>query len=97
MPTVYLNDPLRIGEPVKIIESYSPMSDAALELRRKAAMCRRLASIPTNGGSRADRRLITLAELLEHQARQIEEAWLVETVERSSVTGARKRWRGRER
>jgi hypothetical protein len=43
------------------------MSDAR-ELRRKAALCRRAASITTEGGARTDRRLIELAEELEHEA-----------------------------
>jgi hypothetical protein len=38
------------------------------ELRRKAALCRRAASIPTSGSGSADRILLTLAEQLEHDA-----------------------------
>jgi len=35
------------------------------ELRRKAALCRRAASIPTSGSSNADRILVALAEQLD--------------------------------
>jgi hypothetical protein len=38
------------------------------ELRRKAALCRRAASIPTSGSGNADRILLALAEQLEHDA-----------------------------
>jgi len=38
------------------------------ELRRKAALCRRVARIPTSGAGNADRILIGLAEKLEHDA-----------------------------
>jgi hypothetical protein len=38
------------------------------ELRRKAALCRRAASIPTSGSGNADRILLTLAEQLDHDA-----------------------------
>jgi hypothetical protein len=38
------------------------------ELRRKAALCRRAATIPTSGSSNADRILMALAEQLEHDA-----------------------------
>ena len=38
------------------------------ELRKKAALCRRVASIPTSGSSNADRILMALAEQLEHDA-----------------------------
>jgi hypothetical protein len=38
------------------------------ELRRKAALCRRAANIPTSGSSNADRILMALAEQLEHDA-----------------------------
>jgi hypothetical protein len=38
------------------------------ELRRKAALCRRAASIPTSGSGNADRILVTLAEQLERDA-----------------------------
>ena len=42
------------------------------DLRRKAALCRRAASIQTEGGGRTDRRLIALAEELEREADAIE-------------------------
>jgi hypothetical protein len=38
------------------------------ELRKKAALCRRAASIPTSGSGNADRILMALAEQLEHDA-----------------------------
>jgi hypothetical protein len=38
------------------------------ELRRKAALCRRVASIPTSGSGNADRILLGLAEQLERDA-----------------------------
>jgi hypothetical protein len=38
------------------------------ELRRKAALCRRAASIPTSGSGNADRILVGLAEQLERDA-----------------------------
>jgi hypothetical protein len=38
------------------------------ELRKKAALCRRAASIPTSGSSNADRILVALAEQLERDA-----------------------------
>ena len=38
------------------------------ELRRKAALCRRAASIPTSGSGNADRILLGLAERLERDA-----------------------------
>jgi hypothetical protein len=38
------------------------------ELRRKAALCRRAASISTSGSGRTDRILLGLAEQLEHEA-----------------------------
>jgi hypothetical protein len=38
------------------------------ELRRKAALCRRAAGIPTAGAGNADRVLMALAEQLEHDA-----------------------------
>ncbi len=43
------------------------MSDAR-ELRRKAALYRRAASVKTEGGGLADRRLIELADTLEREA-----------------------------
>jgi hypothetical protein len=38
------------------------------ELRRKAALCRRAASVPTSGSGNADRILLALAEQLERDA-----------------------------
>jgi len=38
------------------------------ELRRKAALCRRAASISTSGSGRTDRILLALAERLEREA-----------------------------
>jgi hypothetical protein len=38
------------------------------ELRRKAALCRRAASVPTSGSGNADRILVALAEQLEQDA-----------------------------
>ena len=38
------------------------------ELRRKAALCRRAASVPTSGSGNADRILLVLAEQLERDA-----------------------------
>src|SRR5215831_6772672 len=43
------------------------------ELRRKAALCRRAASIPTSGSRNADRILLGLAERLEHAAARKEQ------------------------
>jgi len=40
----------------------------ANELRRKAALLRRAAKMPTQGGKSADRALVILAERLEQQA-----------------------------
>jgi hypothetical protein len=47
------------------------MSDAT-ELRRKAALLRRVASIPTSGGMHTDRVLIGLAERLDSEAARVE-------------------------
>ena len=41
------------------------------ELREKAALCRRAARVPTNGGRAVDRILIELAEQLDHQAEAV--------------------------
>ena len=38
------------------------------ELRRKAALCRRAASVPTSGSGEASRILLALAEQFEHEA-----------------------------
>jgi hypothetical protein len=43
------------------------MSDA-VELRRKAALYRRIARIPTSGGGSADRVLLQLADRLDDEA-----------------------------
>ena len=42
------------------------------ELRRKAAVCRRAAGIPTDGAGNADRILMALAEKFEHEAAVLE-------------------------
>ena len=47
------------------------MSDAG-DLRRKAALCRRAASIKTEGAAETDRYLVELAERLERQAEALE-------------------------
>ena len=44
------------------------------ELRRKAALCRRAAAVPTSGSGNADRILVTLAERLERDAVLLEGA-----------------------
>ncbi|MBV8337304.1 MAG: hypothetical protein JO358_18060 [Alphaproteobacteria bacterium] len=44
------------------------MKANAKELRRKAALCRRAASVPTTGSTNADRILLELAEQLEREA-----------------------------
>ena len=44
----------------------------ATELRRKAALFRRMANVPTTGGHRADHHLLTLAEKLERQAAELD-------------------------
>jgi len=41
---------------------------SARELRRKAALCRRAASVPTTGSTNADRILLELAEQFEREA-----------------------------
>ena len=43
------------------------------ELRRKAAFCRRAASISTSGSGRTDRILLELAEQLEREATRVEQ------------------------
>lgn len=42
------------------------------ELRRKAELCRRAASVPTTGGHYEDRVLLAVAEELEHEAEALE-------------------------
>ncbi|MDB5410298.1 MAG: hypothetical protein JWL84_5210 [Rhodospirillales bacterium] len=54
------------------------------ELRKKAALCRQTASVPTNGSTSADRVLIRLAETLEHEAATIERLF---TRDRPGVAG----------
>jgi hypothetical protein len=49
------------------------MTDAR-DLRKKAALFRRAASIKTEGGARTDRRLIELAEELEREADALDKA-----------------------
>ena len=44
------------------------MPKIATNLRQQAALCRRLAEIPTSGDRLADRALLDLAETLEHEA-----------------------------
>jgi hypothetical protein len=60
------------------------MGNTASELRRKAAMYRHAASVPTNGGNGTDRGLLILAEQLEH------EAGVIEDVQRSIAASAPK-------
>jgi hypothetical protein len=50
------------------------MSDAADDLRRKAARARRAASIKTEGAAETDRHLMDLAETLERQAAALEQS-----------------------
>jgi len=45
----------------------------AQELRRKAALARQAASVPTSGSGRVDRVLVLLAEQLERDASILEE------------------------
>ena len=49
-------------------------ANLAREMRRKAALCRRAAAIPTKGGKRTDRRLVALAEELEREAQKLDAA-----------------------
>jgi hypothetical protein len=44
-----------------------------LERRRKAALFRRVANIPTSGGSLANRALLRLAAQFEHEASSLEQ------------------------
>lgn len=46
--------------------------NAASELRKKAELCRRAASVPSDGGKHADRLLLDLAYHLEREAETIE-------------------------
>ena len=54
------------------------MPDLLSELRRKAALCRAAAGIPTQGGGRADRAPRQLAAQFDREAAAFEEtnAWL---------------------
>ena len=45
----------------------------ARELRKKAALARRAASVPTSGSARVDRVLVLLAERLEREASVLEQ------------------------
>ena len=53
------------------IDRAMPVAKAA-QLRRKAALCRRAASIPTEGSSQTNRLLLDLAERLEREAAALE-------------------------
>jgi hypothetical protein len=44
----------------------------ATDLRHMADLCKRMAAIPTSGGHRADRKLLTLADKLDHEAARLE-------------------------
>ena len=50
----------------------NPAGPKALDLRRTAELCRRVASIPTTGGRHADRILLALAAKLDHGAADAE-------------------------
>ena len=45
--------------------------DRANDLRRLANLCKRMAEVPTSGGHRADRRLLTLADRLDREAAEL--------------------------
>lgn len=51
----------------------SELHRVATELRRKAELCRRAASVSTEGGHRADSILMNLAAELEREAQELEE------------------------
>ena len=53
------------------VDSIAPMR--ARELRRKAALARRAASVPTSGSGRVDRLLVLLAAQLERDASLLEQ------------------------
>jgi len=55
-------------------KAMEPNVTRAQQLRRKAELCRRAASITTQGGLSADRALIELAQRLEQEADGIERA-----------------------
>ena len=63
------------------------MTDTA-ELRTKARLCRLAASVPTTGGTRADRVLIALAERLEREAIVLEQ---LETGDETSEVAGKSR------
>ena len=44
----------------------------ATDLRRMAELCKRMAAVPTSGGHRTDRLLVTLAEQLDYEAARLE-------------------------
>jgi hypothetical protein len=44
----------------------------AADLRRKANLYKRLAKVPTSGGHRSDRLLLTLADELDREAEELE-------------------------
>jgi hypothetical protein len=50
----------------------SEVSVQAAQLRQKAALCRRAASIPTEGSNQTNRLLLDLAERLEREAAALE-------------------------
>ena len=71
------------------------------ELRRKAALCRRAASIPTSGSGNAERILLTLAEQLErdavlreHELRDDSSGRLLDTGRTAAARGAEVRLAG---
>ena len=54
------------------MERSDPPATGAAALRAKAALCRRAAEVPTDGGRGTDRILINLAEQLEREATELE-------------------------
>ena len=44
------------------------------ELRQRADLCRRVASVPTEGGRREDRVLLIIADRLEREAAELEKS-----------------------
>ena len=54
------------------VDNFSGMSKKATDLRRQAALYRRLANVPTSGDRLADHALINHAERLEHEAAALE-------------------------
>ena len=59
-----------------------PMSEAA-QLRRKAALCRRAAGIPTKGSNLTNLLLLDIAKRLEREAAALE------NLEKKDATGSR--------